>query len=374
VFEIIAVKVMELGFTIGTVDSDQESAFRGKQFHQFCLMNHITMHFIPVADHHGTAFVERFNRTLRILLEKLKVSQATHAWLQFLPQLMLNYNNRVHRTLGMSPEEALRKGVVTKDDTRYIHRRYAKAGGQPLNVQYLKIGDKVRVMIRKKQLVDKGSAPRFSVTRHMIESEIPGGLYTVHGRTEPYRANELLKAGDEDAKQVQREEREREQVASQKARRTTRRVDKEGIPLNNSREKTTRKRAVVNYYEGEEPDEEDEPLAPVVAAVKAKPPVKPVDNLFRYSFANPVMPAVKPVGKPVVKPVVKQREEINLMDDDEDKPVHKNPKPVVKAAVKPVVKPVVKQREAINLIDDEDQPVVHKKPLPHLSSQFDKYF
>jgi len=74
-FEFIAVKVMELGYTIGTVDSDQESAFRGREFKQFTSMNHITMHFIPVADQHGTAFVERFNRTLRILLEKLKVSK-----------------------------------------------------------------------------------------------------------------------------------------------------------------------------------------------------------------------------------------------------------------------------------------------------------
>jgi len=77
-FEVIAVKVMKLGFTIGIVDSDMESAFRGKEFKQFTSMNNITMHFIPVVDEHGTAFVERFNRTVRILLEKLKVSQGSN--------------------------------------------------------------------------------------------------------------------------------------------------------------------------------------------------------------------------------------------------------------------------------------------------------
>jgi len=215
-FEIIAVKVMELGFTIGVVDSDMESAFRGKEFKQFTSMNHITMHFIPVVDEHGTAFVERFNRTVRILLEKLKVSQGSNEWVKFLPQLMENYNNRVHRTLGMSPKEALSKGEMTKDDSRYMQRRYVKAEGQPLNVQHLKIGDKVRFVLRKNALLDKGSAPRFSVTRHMIESEIPGGLYTVSGRVEPYRVNELLKAGQEDSKQVQMEERVVEQVAARK--------------------------------------------------------------------------------------------------------------------------------------------------------------
>jgi len=35
---------------------------------------------------------------------------------------------------------------------------------------------------------------------------------------------------------------------------------------------------------------------------------------------------------------------------------------------------VVKQREEINLLDDDEDKPVHKRPLPHLSSQFDKYF
>jgi len=75
------------------------------------------------------------------------------------------------------------------------------------------------------------------------------------------------------------------------------------------------------YYEGDD----DDFTEPVVAPVKVKPVqpvklvtvkpvvkaplVKPVDNTFRYV-----------IHKPVAKPVKPQREEINLIDDD-DEPV-----------------------------------------------------
>jgi len=81
-------------------------------------------------------------------------------------------------------------------------------------------------------LIDKGSAPRFSVTRHTIVSE-ENGLFHVTGRTEPYRAHELLLAGAEDEKekekQVQREAREAEKLAARRESRIDRRIAKDGI-------------------------------------------------------------------------------------------------------------------------------------------------
>jgi len=359
-FEVIAVKVMELSFTIGTVDSDMESAFRGREFKQFTSMNHITMHFIPVADQHGTAFVERFNRTLRILLEKLKLSQGSNEWAKFLPKLMENYNNRVHRTLGMSPKAALAKGELTKGGSTYIRKRFLVAEGQPLNVQQLQIGDKVRVMLRKNALLDKGSAPRFSVSRPTIESVIPGGLFTVSGRVEPYRVNELLKAGNEDSKQVQREERVVEQVAARRERRIDRRIAKEHIErFVEPAVPSKRKRPEINYYEG---DDAPAPVVALPAQPKPRPvtQLKPVDNSFWYSFPSakdysedePLINRIaKPIAKPIVKPQVKpaqvkpRREEINLIDDEEDKPI----------------------KRAVNRLPG-------KPPLFHLSPHYDKNF
>jgi len=148
---------------------------------------------------------------------------------------MEDYKERVHRVLRCSPAEALSRGVITNGDVHYINRRYKLAEKQPSNVQHLVIGEKVRVVLRKQKLIDKGSAPRFSLSRHTILSD-EGGLYYVPGRSEPYRANELLLAGAEDAKdmrekekQEERELREAEQIASRRDACIDRRIAKEDI-------------------------------------------------------------------------------------------------------------------------------------------------
>jgi len=83
-----------------------------------------------------------------------------------------------------------------------------------------------------------------------------------------------------------------------------------------------RKRAEVNYYEGEY---HDLPVPVPVIAPKPKPVVKPVakpvDNTFLYIIPS----AAKHVVKPAVKTVKPHREEINLIDDEEDKPVPVKP-------------------------------------------------
>jgi len=227
-FESIVESVKKMGYRIVTVDSDQESAFCGADFQAYAKRNQIRVHFIPVSDQHGTAFVERFNRTMRILLEKLKVSQGSNVYLPFLPDLLTNYNTRVHQVIGMSPKEALSKGQMTKGDERDIAKRVVLAEGERLNVQMIKVGDRVRVELRKNKLIDKGSAPRFSVSRHTVERE-DGGLYYASGRVEPYRANELLLSTVEDGKQEWKEVRAAEQVAARRELRIDRRIAKEGI-------------------------------------------------------------------------------------------------------------------------------------------------
>jgi len=117
----------------------------GGDFQRFCAIHKIKLHFIPAADQLGTAFVERFNRTMRILLEKLKVSQGSNVWLKFLPELLENYNGGVHRVFGSSPVEALRRGMMTSGDAKYVHKRYEIAEQQPLNAQNLTVCDRVKV-------------------------------------------------------------------------------------------------------------------------------------------------------------------------------------------------------------------------------------
>ena len=53
------------------------------------------------------AIVERFNRTLKARMYKYFTSKGTRKWIDILPDLVSAYNNTYHRTIKMSPIEAL---------------------------------------------------------------------------------------------------------------------------------------------------------------------------------------------------------------------------------------------------------------------------
>ena len=95
------------GFGIRRLDSDNESAFRSKAFQRLCSEHDIEHHFSQPDDHRATSFVERFNRTLRMLIERFKVAHDSNAWADALPKLLENYNARRHSSLGMSPADGV---------------------------------------------------------------------------------------------------------------------------------------------------------------------------------------------------------------------------------------------------------------------------
>ncbi|WP_221935865.1 hypothetical protein, partial [Klebsiella pneumoniae] len=49
------------------------------------------------------AIVERFNRTLKTAMYKTFSERGSYVWVDILPFLIKEYNNKVHRTTGMKP-------------------------------------------------------------------------------------------------------------------------------------------------------------------------------------------------------------------------------------------------------------------------------
>src|SRR6266853_1973035 len=52
---------------------------------------------------------ERFNRTLKEMMYKKFTELETNKWVKSLPELVNEYNNRVHRTIGMTPVDGSKK-------------------------------------------------------------------------------------------------------------------------------------------------------------------------------------------------------------------------------------------------------------------------
>jgi hypothetical protein len=83
---------------------DKGTEFMNQQFKLFCEQQKIR--FInPQASIHA-AFVERFNRTLQILIYKYMTENETNRYIDVLQQLVNTYNNRKHRMINMTPLEA----------------------------------------------------------------------------------------------------------------------------------------------------------------------------------------------------------------------------------------------------------------------------
>jgi len=73
-------------------------------FKDFCQKNNIK--FInPQASVHA-AFVERFNRTLQLLMYKYMSDNETERYIDVLPKLVNTYNNRIHRIIKTTPQRA----------------------------------------------------------------------------------------------------------------------------------------------------------------------------------------------------------------------------------------------------------------------------
>ena len=98
--------------------------------------------------------VERFNRTLKEKLERIKSHNCTRCWIKYLDDVVNNYNSSYHRSIKMSPLEALDNEAKVWD-TLYGCLCYKKH--RPKFV----VGDTVR-LAKYKSPFEKGYKQNFS--------------------------------------------------------------------------------------------------------------------------------------------------------------------------------------------------------------------
>lgn len=83
---------------------DKGTEFSNQIFQSFCQQQGIKL-INPQASVHA-AFVERFNRTLQMLMYKYMSDNETQRYVDVLQKLVQTYNNRKHRIINMSPLQA----------------------------------------------------------------------------------------------------------------------------------------------------------------------------------------------------------------------------------------------------------------------------
>ena len=98
------------------IESDRGKEFYNNIFQDFLNKNNIRLYSRNSS--YGAVFAERFNRTIRDLLKKIVFEQGDAKWIDVLPTITKQYNNRIHSSTKLTPIQASLKkneGYVYKN-------------------------------------------------------------------------------------------------------------------------------------------------------------------------------------------------------------------------------------------------------------------
>ena len=103
------------------LEGDRDRGFYNNIFQDFLNKNNIKLYSRKSS--YGAVFAERFNRTIRDLLKKIVFEQGDANWIDILPTITKQYNNRIHSSTKFTPIQASLKkneGYVYKN---LLHKR-----------------------------------------------------------------------------------------------------------------------------------------------------------------------------------------------------------------------------------------------------------
>lgn len=163
----------EIDGKIKYASSDNGSEFINKDFKKFCQEHNIEQYFAEPDDHHKLGIVNAVIKTIRGMLDKYFKAYGTHNWVDVLPKIVTNYNNREHSSLfGKSPNEITDKDELTIRFFQHLLNLKALAKFRKFN-----IGDKVRYA-EKRSMFAKGVKNVFSDKIYTIK-DIKGYSFTL---------------------------------------------------------------------------------------------------------------------------------------------------------------------------------------------------
>ena len=154
----------------------------GKEFTAAIVENYLKGKNIKIVHPYSegkASMVERFNRSLQSLMYKHMSENQTTRYVDVLSDLLSTYNNREHRSIGMSPNMA--ELPENQDKVRNMHnRKYSKVSSKRKKPK-LKIGDLVRIKTQE-NVFGRGYTEQFSREQYEIvkvNTRMPLPMYTL---------------------------------------------------------------------------------------------------------------------------------------------------------------------------------------------------
>lgn len=215
--------------------SDNGTEFKNKIVATICENNMIKQIFCQEGDKKCLAIAERFNRTIKGMINKYMTQNNTVRWIDALPEFIENYNNTVHSTIKMKPKD-VSIAEQSNNILNAIEHNTALKKSHNINV-----GDKVRLPLSKTKFEKEGK--NFTDEVYIVSEVLLTNL-KVDGKTKKYRIAEVLKVPNEteDANTANIKE-------AKKESRIQRQVQREGLEVNNSTEPAPKRKAALKARE-----------------------------------------------------------------------------------------------------------------------------
>lgn len=137
----------------------------GKEFYNSTfksLLSEKKIHMYSTFSTLKASICERFNRTLKSKMWTQFSFQGSYNWIDKLSKLLSDYNNSIHRTIGMKPID------VTPDNAKLLKHRFTNILVQKPNYKF-KSGDKVRIS-KYKHVFEKGYTPNWTTEIFTIKA------------------------------------------------------------------------------------------------------------------------------------------------------------------------------------------------------------
>ena len=166
------------------LETDDGKEYVNKIFNEFLKKNNIRR-YSRYTDK-GAVFAEQFNRTVRNLLKKPVFLAGNADWLGELPSVIKQYNNTIHHSIKMTPNQASKKANQRKVYSNLEDKR-------EIRKPKFKLGQSVRTADIKK-VFSKGDSTNYSykfyTITEIIHDTVPS--YRIDYFPERYNENLLL--------------------------------------------------------------------------------------------------------------------------------------------------------------------------------------
>lgn len=166
-----------LGHPIAHLDVDQGKEFYNETVKRLLCDRNINLYSTYTTK--KASIVERFNRTLKAKMWQRFSFNGSYAWVAMLPELIAEYNDSKHRTIGMRPndvgthnEQHLLDTVYKykhniHDGNKYQNKKSPSASSARPKIKF-KVGDPVRLS-KYKHVFEKGYTPNWTAEVFIID-------------------------------------------------------------------------------------------------------------------------------------------------------------------------------------------------------------